>query len=127
MLNVTARQSGFVAGFSLVSWLGMMIHNAIELPQLTILSPEIGIPTLIYIGLVFGWWVLPNKRIWTIGLLSWSILHLLVGGIITVIPFSFLPFYPEQSLTHYLAHVIYSVAQLPLIIYSLKARREYER
>ena len=39
----------------------------------------------------------------------------MVGGIVTVIPFAFLPFYPEQSPRHYFAHVVYSVAQLPLL------------
>jgi len=124
MLTVkTTRPVGLVALFTSLSWLGMMIHNAIELPQLTLLSPEVGIPTLIYIVLALGWWLLPNKRIWAVALFVWGLLHLLGGGILSVIPFSFLPFYPEQSLRHYFAHVVYSVAQLPLLWLSVRQLR----
>lgn len=49
-------------------------------------------------------------------MIAWATLHLVVGAVITVIPFGFLPFTPEQSLRHYLAHVVYGLAQLPLII-----------
>jgi len=117
------RQFAMVVAFALLSWLGMMIHNAFELPQLTLLSPEVGIPTLIYVLLVIGWWFLPQKRVMGSLLFAWALLHLLGGGIITVIPFSFLPFYPEQSLRHYFAHVIYSVAQLPLLVLSFQSIR----
>ena len=109
------RPVSLVVVFTTLSWLGMMIHNAIELPQLTLLSPEVGIPTLIYIVLALGGWLLPNKRMWATALFVWGLLHLLGGGILSVIPFPFLPFYPEQSLRHYFAHVVYSVAQLPLL------------
>jgi len=109
------RPVGVMAAFTALSWLGMMIHNTVELPQLTLLSPEVGIPTLIYIVLALGWWRFPYKRIWAIALFGWALMHLFIGGIITVIPFPFLPFYPEQSLRHYFAHVVYSVAQLPLL------------
>ena len=116
MLSVkVTRPVGVVAAFIVLSWLGMMIHNAIELPQLTLLSPEVGIPTLIYMVLALGWWLLPYKRMWATALFVWGLLHLLGGGILSVIPFPFLPFYPEQSLRHYFAHVVYSVAQLPLL------------
>lgn len=123
MFTNIRRQSGIIAGFAVISWLGMMIHNAIELPQLTILNPEIGLPTLVYVVLVLGWWRVPPQRVWGIALFSWAMLHLLVGGILTVFPFSFLPFYPEQSLRHYFAHVIYSVAQLPLIFKTIQSIR----
>ena len=116
MLSVKVnRPVGVVAAFIVLSWLGMMIHNAIELPQLTLLSPEVGIPTLIYVVLALGGWLLPYKRMWATTLFVWGLLHLLGGGILSVIPFPFLPFYPEQSLRHYFAHVVYSVAQLPLL------------
>jgi hypothetical protein len=117
------RQFAIVVAFTILSWLGMMIHNAVELPQLTLLSPEVGIPTLIYGVLALGWRFLPYKRLTASLLFGWALLHLLGGGIITVIPFSFLPFYPEQSLRHYFAHLIYSVAQLPLLVLSFQAVR----
>jgi hypothetical protein len=45
----------------------------------------------------------------------WGLLHLVGGAIVTVIPFSFLPFVPDQNFTHYFAHFLYGLAQLPLI------------
>jgi hypothetical protein len=39
----------------------------------------------------------------------------MVGAIVTVIPFPWLAFYPEQTIAHYFAHLIYGLAQLPLI------------
>jgi hypothetical protein len=45
----------------------------------------------------------------------WGLLHLVGGAIVTVIPFIFLPFVPEQDFTHYIAHFLYGLAQLPLL------------
>jgi hypothetical protein len=104
-----------VAALTLVSWLGEVIHNALELPQLSLLSPENSLPGLVGLLLFFAWWRLPNKRLAAIALMAWAALHLVGGAILSVIPFSFLPFYPEQSLGHYAAHLVYGLAQLPLI------------
>ena len=62
-------------------------------------------------------WTIPSKRNLTIHLLLVIGLLQLVGGAVTVLPFSFLPFSPEQTTGHYLAHVIYSVLQIPLVIF----------
>ena len=104
-----------VAAFTVLSWLGEVIHNAIELPSLTLLSPENSLPALVSGILFVGWWLLPYKRLAAILLIVWGTLHLVGGAIITVIPFGFLPFVPEQSLRHYFAHIVYGLAQLPLI------------
>ncbi len=37
------------------------------------------------------------------------------GGGINVLPLSFLPFVPEQTLSHYLSHLLYGLGQIPLI------------
>ncbi len=109
-----------LALFTFLSWLGMMIHNAQELPQLTLLHPEELYPTLAYIMLLLAYFFLPWKRISLVLLFGWAILHLVVGGILTVLPLPFLPFYPEQTVPHYLAHAIYSLAQLPLIVFLIR-------
>jgi hypothetical protein len=62
-----------------------------------------------------GWWLLPTRRLAAALLLVWGLLHLVGGAIVTVIPFSFLPFVPEQDFIHYFAHFLYGLAQLPLI------------
>lgn len=112
-----------MAEFAALSWLGMTVHNAVELPSLTLLNPEVGLPTLVFILLIAGWRLPPYKRGMAALLFAWALLQLLGGGILSVIPFSFLPFYPEQSPGHYLAHLIYSVAQLPLLALSFRLMR----
>jgi hypothetical protein len=49
-------------------------------------------------------------------MLSWTWLNLVGGGILSVIPFPFWPFHPEQSVFHYLMHVQYVLTQIPLIV-----------
>jgi hypothetical protein len=50
-------------------------------------------------------------------------LNLVIGGIVTVLSLPFLPFVPEQSVTHYGAHVVYTLGQVPLVVLSYRALR----
>jgi hypothetical protein len=110
----TNRLVMWMGAFTLLSWLGEVIHNKAELPQLTLLSPENSITGLVSLGLFVLWW--KGSLPWgSILLLAWALIHLIGGAILSVIPFSFLPFYPEQSLQHYAMHIVYGVAQIPLI------------
>ena len=110
-----ARSLGLVAALLALSWLGLFVHNSIELPALNLLSPENSLPALVAVLLFAGWWLLPTRRLAAALLLVWGLLHLVGGAIVTVIPFSFLPFVPEQDFIHYFAHFLYGLAQLPLI------------
>src|SRR5688572_17742459 len=110
------RRVLWMAAFTLLSWLGLAVHNMVELPGLTLLSPEYIIPGLLNLFLFLGWWKLCPRWIMAILLLGWALFNLIGGAVISVIPFGFLPFYPEQSLRHYFSHVVYGLAQLPLII-----------
>ncbi len=56
-------------------------------------------------------------------LLGWAVLNLLGGGIASGLPLPFLPFTPDQSLGHVAAHLIYTVAEIPLIIIAVRAIR----
>jgi hypothetical protein len=117
MTEVTPhRHIALAAAFSVLAWLGEYVHNRVELPQLAPLDPQNSLPGLVFAVLFAAWWLLPARRLMAILIIVWAILHLVGGAIITVIPFSFLPFYPEQSLRHYLAHIFYGLAQLPLMI-----------
>jgi hypothetical protein len=109
------RSRALVAALLALSWLGLFVHNSIELPSLNLLSPENSLPALVAVLLFIVWWLLPTRRLAAALLLVWGLLHLVGGAIVTVIPFSFLPFVPEQDFTHYLAHFLYGLAQLPLI------------
>ena len=109
------RSHGLVAALLTLSWLGLVVHNSIELPALNLLSAENSLPALVAVLLFAGWWLLPTRRLAAALLLVWGLLHLVGGAIVTVIPFSFLPFVPDQNFTHYFAHFLYGLAQLPLI------------
>lgn len=109
----------WVAVFTALSWLGEYIHNRFELPGLSLLSPENSLMALAAMILFLAWWIYPS-RLTSALLAALALLHLIGGGILSVIPFPFLPFYPEQTASHYRAHLFYSLAQLPLIISMLR-------
>jgi hypothetical protein len=116
MVRITVnRQVGLVAGAAALSWLGEYIHNQIALPQLTLLSPANSLVALGAILLFLAWWLLPYKSLTITLLLTWGVLNL-AWAIVTILPTNFLPFSPEQTLEHYFAHVIYALAQMPLIV-----------
>jgi hypothetical protein len=113
-------QIGWIATSTFLAWLGVAIHNRADLPELSLLSPETSIPALIYFLLLIGIWLLPRNRMLRLTLLSWAWVNLLAGGIVSVIPFPFLPFYPEQTAFHYLMHMQYVLTQIPLIVVLLQ-------
>jgi hypothetical protein len=73
------RSRGLVAALLALSWLGLFVHNSIELPSLNLLSPENSLPALVAVILFVGWWLLPTRRLAAALLLVWGLLHL-VGG-----------------------------------------------
>lgn len=103
-----------------VAWLGFVLHNVADLPQQTLLSPETLYPTLIYIGLT----VLLRWTVWP--LFTWTLLNMLGGGLISVLPLPILPFDPDQSLRHYSFHLIYALTQFPLLWLTFQATRHPE-
>ena len=117
------RSAGLMFIFLTMSWLGEYIHNLFELPDLTALSPENSLPALVSLVLFAAWWLTRSNRVLTILILAWGTLHLIGGAVLSVIPFPFLPFYPEQTLDHYAAHVGYGLAQLPLIVLAIRELR----
>jgi hypothetical protein len=48
---------------------------------------------------------------------AWVMMHFLIGALLTVLPLPVWPFTPDQSLAHYMAHMIYAILQLPLIVF----------
>ena len=109
-----------------VSWVAMLAHNLFELP-VTPLDIENSGPLLVDLALLAAYWRLPTSRGVQVAILSWAVLNLIVGGVVTVLPLPVLPFVPEQSLSHYLSHLIYSAGQVPLLILSVAALRQPSR
>jgi hypothetical protein len=112
--SLTQRRTGWGAASTALAWLGFYMHNVADLPGQTLLSPETSLPTLLTLVLFLAWWRFPSARITTWLLLGWSLLNLIGGGL-SVLPFPFLPFYPEQTIRHYVFHVVYGATQLALI------------
>jgi hypothetical protein len=113
-----------VAGRSLASWVvlatlicwgSMALHNLWELP-ISPLAPETTGPLVVAMLLAGAHVRWPDSRVPLVALLSWAGLNLIGGGIISVLPLPFLPFQPEQSVSHYLVHVVYSLGQMPLLV-----------
>ena len=106
---------------SFIAAAGMLAHNVLEFGPAFLLRPETAIPLAI-----FGLFALlacarPANAVAHVLLLAWALLNLVGGGILSVLPVGLFPFQPEQSLEHYGAHVIYALAQLPLVVVAARA------
>jgi hypothetical protein len=101
---------------TVLSWLGEVVHNALELPGLTVLSPEASIPGAIAALLLAVYLFAPYTRVALWSLLFWGLLNLIGGGILSVLLLGIFPFAPAQNLQHYLTHVFYGAAELPLVL-----------
>ncbi len=106
-----------------LSWLGAAVHNTLEL-GFPLWRWENSFPALVGLLLFLAWWGRPGqRRLWELILLIWTAgAHFLIGAILSAVPTPLWPFYPEQSLSHYLSHAIYGAAQLPLIWLLWRAR-----
>jgi hypothetical protein len=98
-----------------VSWTGQLLHDRLSLPGLPLLSAETvgpGIAAMLLLAIAVA---RRADGLAALLLLAWGSLNLAVGAVLTVLPLPILPFEPEQTLAHYLAHVLYGIFQLPLI------------
>ena len=95
------RRFALLVSLTLLAWLGLFVHNTADLPTLTLLSPENSVPALVSAILVIAWWLLPWKRGAAIALLGWGLLHLIGGGILSVLPLAIWPYEPAQTPAHY--------------------------
>ena len=118
---IRPRTVQLVAALTLVSWFGMIVHDRISFPDLSLLAPEVVLPTLVSAALFAAWWAWPGRLSFGF-LLGWTLLHFAVGGLLSVLPWPFLPFVPEQTLQHYIAHLLYAACQVPLLVVLLRLR-----
>lgn len=103
-------------GAVIVSALGMAFHTVREFGWLGLLNPALGmIPVVALQVVLLRAWLRDNRqRGPTKWLLATGLIEL-VGGGLSVLPLPILPYAPDQSLYHYISHVVWGVAQLPLI------------
>jgi hypothetical protein len=93
---VLPRTVRLVVALTVLSWFGMIVHDLISLPGLSLLAPDIVLPTLVFVALFAAWWAPPGRL--SFGLLfGWTVLHFVVGGLLSVLPW---PFLPEQTPQH---------------------------
>ena len=118
---VQPRSVRLVAALTVVSWFGMIVHDRISLPELGLWAPEVVLPTLVSVALFAAWWAWPGRLSFGF-LLGWTVLHFALGGLLSVLPWPFLPFMPEQTLQHYVAHAVYAACQVPLLAVLLRLR-----
>jgi hypothetical protein len=97
-----------------LAWAGMAVHDALELPDLVPASPEFLVPTAIY-AIAGAAFLRTGSRVSAMVLGGWTLLNLVGGGILSVLPLPIFPFAPEQSVGHYVAHAFYAVTQVPLL------------
>jgi hypothetical protein len=99
-----------------VSWGTMFVHNTASLPIAPWAIENIG-PLLFALLLLILYQARPGwRRLVLITILVWGLLNAIVGGVLTVLPLPTWPFEPEQSISHYTAHIIYTLGQLLLIV-----------
>lgn len=96
-----------------LSGAGHVVHNLAEFPLGILLSWQTLFP-LALTGALGAWLVSRPGRVvfWAAG--GWALL-VIVGGGGSVLPLGVLPFVPDQSLSHYIAHLVYALSQLPLL------------
>lgn len=104
-----------MAAAVLTAWLGFVIHNMTELGARALGRPDTLVPTAVYLLLAVVW-LSPARRAGTWLLLGWGWLNLVGGGLLSVLPLPFLPYEPEQSVSHYAVHVVYGLAQVPMVV-----------
>ena len=125
VIGPSPRWIAVVLGTTVVAWSGFVLHNVADLPGQTLVSPESLYPTIVTVALLVLWLVPATRTAATWAMLAWSALHLVCGGILSVLPIGLFPFDPELSLRHYAFHGVYAATQVPLVwvcIASLRSR-----
>lgn len=110
-MSLAPSRSFVLVGLAL-SASGHVIHNLAEFPVAILWGWETLVPLAVTAVLGAGLVHRPGTASY-LAAAGWALVVLVVGG--SVLPVGVLPFVPEQSLAHYLAHLAYAVTQLPLV------------
>ncbi len=73
---------------------------------------------LLALLIFLAWWRFPRSFLSIYGMWVLAILHGL--GALSVLPFPFLPFVPEQTVSHYVVHGVSFSTQIPLLLLAFK-------
>jgi hypothetical protein len=107
------RQLRSVAPALTTAWLGLFFHDLWEFGRPAI---ENSVAMGVIAVLLFTLWrrLEEHRRAIAILMLVYATISL-IGALTSVLPLELWPFEPEQSLKHYVSHVIWALAGLPLI------------
>ena len=104
-----------------MSLLGLWVHELHRVPgrlgftldgDLFMLPIAVGLAT---------WWSRRHSPAARAALLVYAAVNL-VGGVASGLPLRWLPFVPDQSVSHYAAHAIYGLCQVPLLVLAIPFR-----
>ena len=109
-----AKRRGAIAVATAVATAGLLLHNVYEFPLSILISIETLGPLAVTVVLLAIVCVRP-ERFALIVLTVWIGMHMILGGA-SVLPLPGLPFEPEQTVTHYVVHVLYAILQLPMFL-----------
>ncbi|MGH2451499.1 MAG: hypothetical protein ACRDGE_09570 [Candidatus Limnocylindria bacterium] len=98
---------------------GMAFHTVREFGYAGLADPGTGMIPLVGIQLgLFALWLLSSRArhfaAWA--LLGSAVFQLVFGAFLSVLPLPIYPWDPQQSLHHYVSHLVYGIAQIPLIV-----------
>ena len=102
-----------------LSVLGMAVHTVTEFGYSGLLDPRTGMVPFVTVqaSLLVLWWIRPSARSGaSLALLATALLQLIGGAVLSILPLPFLPFAPDQTVSHYLSHIVLGITQIPLIV-----------
>jgi hypothetical protein len=120
--RISLAQTGWLAGALIVPWLGVWVHEFWLVPAQFDFTLDGALFHLLPAVIIFlAWWRFPQHLLPISGFLVLGTIRCL--GAFSVLPLPFLSFVPEQTVSHYLVHGIYLLAQLPLLMVALMIMR----
>ena len=108
--SITPRHVVIAIGASIG---GLLVHNLEEFGRSILFGPETWVPAAITVLLGVALLKRPSPGV-SVAAIGWAVVVIVVGGA-SVLPLPIWPFTPEQMLSHYTGHVVYTLAQLPLL------------
>lgn len=116
MIDKHTRQASVVAASVSLSWAGMYLHNLVDLPGITFVSPENLLPAAISLLLFLLWYRWPNWMLTSILLLVLGLLQLIGGALFSLLPLPDVSSELPRTISQISINVIYGLTQIPLIV-----------
>ena len=93
---------------------GLLVHNLEEFGLSILFGPETWVPATITVLLGVALFKRASTGVF-VAAIGWAVIVIVIGGA-SVLPLPIWPFTPEQTLSHYMGHVVYALAQIPLLL-----------